>query len=41
VRAIGEIIRVMNLTSRQTVSGRVRADGTVVVGPAAVPTLMN
>jgi flagella basal body P-ring formation protein FlgA len=30
---IGDTIRVMNLASRFTVSGRVRPDGTVVVGP--------
>lgn len=30
---IGDTIRVMNLASRSTVSGRVRPDGTVVVGP--------
>ena len=29
----GDTIRVMNLASRSTVTGRVRADGTVVVGP--------
>lgn len=30
---VGDTIRVMNLASRSTVTGRVRADGTVVVGP--------
>lgn len=30
--AIGETVRVMNLASRTTVTGRVRPDGTVVVG---------
>lgn len=30
---VGETIRVMNLASRTTVTGRVTADGTVVVGP--------
>lgn len=29
----GDTIRVMNLASRSTVSGRIRADGTVAVGP--------
>ena len=38
---LGETIRVMNLTSRQTVSGRVRADGTVVVGTAPATSLTN
>lgn len=30
---VGETIRVMNLASRSTVTGRVREDGAVVVGP--------
>jgi flagellar basal body P-ring formation protein FlgA len=30
---VGDVIRVMNLASRSTVSGRVAADGTVHVGP--------
>lgn len=30
----GEVIRIMNLSSRTTVSGRILADGSVVVGPA-------
>ncbi len=30
---VGDTIRVMNLASRSTVSGRVRPDGAVVVGP--------
>jgi flagella basal body P-ring formation protein FlgA len=30
---VGDTIRVMNLASRTTVTGRVTADGTVVVGP--------
>jgi flagella basal body P-ring formation protein FlgA len=30
---VGDTIRVMNLASRSTVTGRVREDGTVVVGP--------
>lgn len=30
---VGDVIRVMNLASRSTVSGRVAADGTVQVGP--------
>lgn len=30
---VGDVIRVMNLASRSTVSGRVAADGTVLVGP--------
>lgn len=38
---LGEIIRVMNLASRQTISGRIRADGTIVVGPGATTTLTN
>ncbi len=29
----GDTIRVMNLSSRSTVTGRVRPDGTVIVGP--------
>lgn len=31
--AVGEAVRVMNLTSRQTVTGTVAADGSVEVGP--------
>lgn len=38
---LGETIRVMNLASRQTVSGRIRADGTIVVGPASTTMLTN
>ena len=30
---VGDMIRVMNLASRSTVSGRIAADGTVLVGP--------
>lgn len=30
---VGDTIRVMNLASRSTVTGRVLADGTVIVGP--------
>ena len=30
---VGDVVRVMNLNSRTTVSGRVAADGSVVVGP--------
>jgi flagellar basal body P-ring formation protein FlgA len=30
---VGDVIRVMNLASRSTVTGRVAANGTVVVGP--------
>lgn len=30
---VGDVIRVMNLASRSTVSGRISAAGTVVVGP--------
>ncbi len=30
---VGDVIRVMNLVSRNTVSGRISVDGTVVVGP--------
>ncbi len=37
----GETIRVMNLGSRQTISGRVRDDGAVVVGAAATTLLTN
>ncbi|PIE08352.1 MAG: flagella basal body P-ring formation protein FlgA [Rhodobacterales bacterium] len=37
----GEIVRVMNLGSRQTVSGRVQDDGTVVVGTAPQTLLSN
>lgn len=38
---LGETIRVMNLASRQTVSGRIRADGTIVVGTASNAFLTN
>ncbi len=38
---IGELVRVMNLASRQTVSGRVRADGVIVVGPGSTTLLTN
>ena len=38
---IGETIRVMNLASRQTVSGRIRADGTIAVGSATTTFLAN
>lgn len=38
---VGETIRVMNLASRQTVSGRIRADGTIVVGSASTTLLTN
>lgn len=31
--AQGDLIRVLNTASRQTVTGRIRADGVVVVGP--------
>jgi len=31
---VGDRLKVMNLTSRQTVTGLVRADGTVTVGPS-------
>ena len=30
---VGDVIRVMNLASRSTVSGRISANGTVLVGP--------
>lgn len=30
---VGDVIRVMNLSSRTTVSGRISADGTVIVSP--------
>lgn len=30
----GEVVRIMNLSSRTTVSGRILADGSVTVGPA-------
>ena len=36
---LGDRLRVMNLASRQTVSGLVRADGTVSVGPLS-PSLL-
>ena len=36
---IGDRLRVMNLASRQTVTGHVRADGTVSVGPLS-PSLL-
>ena len=29
----GELVRVMNLTSRQTITGTVKADGSIEVGP--------
>jgi len=32
---VGDVIRVMNLASRATVSGLIGADGTVVVGPSS------
>jgi len=38
---LGETVRVMNLSSRQTVSGRVRSDGSIVVGTATATTLTN
>ena len=38
---IGETIRVMNLASRQTVSGQIRADGSIVVGSATTTFLTN
>lgn len=31
---VGDVIRVMNLSSRTTISGRVAADGSVSVGPS-------
>jgi len=37
----GDRLRVMNLQSRQTITGRVRADGVVVVGAAFASTLSN
>ncbi len=30
---VGDVVRVMNLNSRTTISGRVAADGSVIVGP--------
>ena len=38
---LGETIRVMNLASRQTVTGQIRADGTITVGPATTTFLTN
>ena len=38
---LGEIIRVMNLASRQTISGRVQSDGTIAVGTATATLLTN
>lgn len=35
---VGEVIRVMNLASRTSVSGRIRPDGTVAVGPLSHPS---
>jgi len=34
-------LRVMNLASRQTVSGRVRADGIIIVNPSVAPLATN
>lgn len=34
-------LRVMNLASRQTVSGRVRADGIIIVNPSVAPLAAN
>ncbi|PIE08956.1 MAG: flagella basal body P-ring formation protein FlgA [Rhodobacterales bacterium] len=36
---IGDAIRVMNLNSRNTVTGIVRADGSVTVSPPAIPSM--
>jgi flagellar basal body P-ring formation protein FlgA len=38
---IGDVVRVMNLGSRQTVSGLVRADGSIVVGSTGSSALTN
>ena len=38
---LGKTIRVMNLASRQTVTGQIRADGTITVGPATTTFLTN
>jgi flagellar basal body P-ring formation protein FlgA len=38
---VGEILRVMNLGSRQTVSGVVQVDGSVVVGSSGPAPLTN
>lgn len=36
---IGDAIRVMNLNSRNTVTGIVRADGSVTVSPPTIPSM--
>lgn len=36
---VGDSVRVMNLTSRTTVSGSVQPDGSVLVGTAAAPSV--
>jgi len=38
---LGETVRVMNMASRQTVSGRIRSDGAIVVGSASTILLTN
>jgi len=38
---VSDWLRVMNLASRQTVSGRVRADGIIIVNPSATPLAAN
>lgn len=38
---VGDLLKVMNLTSRQTVTGAVRKDGTVSVSPTASPILLQ
>jgi flagellar basal body P-ring formation protein FlgA len=38
---IGDVVRVMNLGSRQTVSGLVLADGSIVVGSTGSSALTN
>lgn len=39
--SVGDMLRVMNLGSRQTVSGLVQADGSVVVGSSGSTNLTN
>lgn len=36
---VGDAIRLMNLSSRNTVTGIIRADGTVTVSPPSIPSM--
>ncbi|SMH42870.1 flagellar basal body P-ring formation chaperone FlgA [Maritimibacter sp. HL-12] len=38
---VNDVLRVMNLASRQTISGRVRTDGIIIVNPSAAPLAAN